>query len=219
MTNKNTIKACGGIQPEPPIPEIKNNITELVFILDRSGSMHGLEKDVIGGFNSIVESQKKEEGDAFVTTILFNNRHRMVHDRTDIKNIRPMTDNDYQPSGATALLDAVGFAINHISNIHKYSRAEDVPFKTIFAITTDGMENASQQYDYSDIKKLIESKKELGWEFIFTAANIDVEQEGSKMGIEPMMCMEFEPTSAGIAEDNAYLDDVIKILRRNSGMF
>ena len=152
-----------------------------------------------------------------MTTIVFNDRHKIIHDRTDISKIAPLTKKDYIPNGSTALLDTVGFAIEHISSIHKYAREEDRPELTIVTITTDGMENSSRKYCYGDIKKLIESKKELGWEFVFTAANIDVEQEATKMGIDTNMCMRYEQTSAGIAEDSAYLDDVIRILRRNSG--
>lgn len=207
---------CGSIQPITPISEIKPQLTEIVMILDASGSMHGLEKDTIGGFNSIIESQKKEDGDAFVTTIIFNDRHKMIHDRHDIQNIRPLTENDYHTSGCTALLDAVGYAIEHISCIHKYARKEDVPAKTIFTITTDGMENASRKYSYADIKKLIESKKEIGWDFVFTGANIDVEQEASKMGIDPCYANSYVCDKKGLEDNSAYLDDVIRILRKNS---
>ena len=196
---------------------MKNNLTEIVMILDASGSMHGLEKDTIGGFNSILESQKKEDGDAFVTTIIFNDKHRRIHDRADIHSIRPLTEEDYQTSGCTALLDAVGYAIDHISHIHRYARKDDVPAKTIFTITTDGMENASRKYSYADIKKLIESKKELGWNFIFTGANIDVEHEATKMGIDACCAHSFVADTKGMIDDCNYLDDVIKILRRNSG--
>lgn len=196
---------------------MKKGLTEIVMILDASGSMHGWEKDTIGGFNSIIENQKKEDGTAFVTTIVFNDKHKIIHDRTDISKIAPLTEKDYIPNGSTALLDTVGFAIEHISSIHKYAREEDRPELTIVTITTDGMENSSRKYSYGDIKKLIESKKELGWEFVFTAANIDVEQEATKMGIDTNMCMSFECSSAGFADDCNYLDDVIRILRRNSG--
>jgi len=198
---------------------MKNNLTEIVMILDASGSMHGLEKDTIGGFNSIIESQKKEDGDAFVTTIIFNDKHKTVHDRDDIKSIKPLTENDYQTSGCTALLDAVGYAIEHISHIHRYARKDDVPAKTIFTITTDGMENASRKYSYADIKKLIGSKKEIGWDFVFTGANIDVEQEAEKMGIDACYAKSYVCNEKGLADNACYLDDVVRILRRNSKNF
>ncbi len=195
---------------------MKKGLTEIVMILDASGSMHGLEKDTIGGFNSIIESQKKEDGNAFVTTITFNNRYKIVHDRIDISNISSLTEKDYHTSGSTALLDTVGFAIEHISRIHKYARKDDIPEKTIFTITTDGMENASRKFRYADIKKLIESKKELGWDFVFTGANIDVEQEAEKMGIDACYAKSYVCNEKGLADNADYLDDVIRILRRNS---
>ena len=147
---------------------MKKGLTELVMILDRSGSMAGLEADTIGGFNSMIERQKKEEGDVYVSTVLFDDRTEVIYDRTDISRIEPMTDAQYYVRGCTALLDAVGGAIRHIGNIHKYARKEDIPEKTIFVITTDGMENASRQYTYEDVRRLIENqKKKYNWEFIF----------------------------------------------------
>ena len=192
---------------------MKKVLTEMVFILDASGSMHGLEKDTVGGFNSILESQKKEEGDAVVTTIIFSNDHRTAHDRADIQSIAPLTEKDYQTSGCTALLDAVGYAIEHISTIHKYARKEDVPQKTIFTITTDGMENASCKYSYADIKKLIESKKEIGWDFVFTGANIDVQQEAAKMGIDACYASSYVCDGKGIAKNSRHVDGVLRNLR------
>lgn len=163
---------------------MKNNLTELVFILDKSGSMSGLEKDTIGGFNSLIAKQKKEDGEAYVSTVLFSTQSEVVHDRITLDKITPMTDNDYIPGGCTALFDAVGDAIHHIGNIHKYARPEDVPAKTMFVITTDGMENASRRYSQKDIKKLIEKQKEMGWEFLFLGANIDAAETAQSMGIE-----------------------------------
>ena len=156
---------------------MKKNSTEIVFILDRSGSMAGLEDDTIGGFNSMIEKQKQEQGDAYVSTILFDNDCEVVHDRVDIQKVPPMTRKDYYVRGCTALLDAVGGAVHHISNIHKYARKEDIPEKTLFVITTDGMENASHRYDYQQVRRMIEQKKELGWEFLFLGANIDAAKE------------------------------------------
>ena len=165
---------------------MKNNITELVFILDRSGSMSGLESDTIGGFNAMIEKQKKESGTCYVSTVLFNDKSKVIHDRVPLESVKPMTYDDYNVSGCTALLDAIGDAVRHISNIHKYIRKEDVPENTMFVITTDGMENASRRYDHRKIKALIEKmKKEKGWEFLFIGANIDAVTTASHIGINP----------------------------------
>ena len=163
---------------------MKNNITELVFILDRSGSMSGFEADTIGGFNSTIERQKEQEGKVYVSTVLFDNYSEVLHDRVDINEIKPMTRKDYNVRGCTALLDAIGGAIHHIGNIHKYSRPEDVPEHTIFVITTDGMENASHRYTSDQVKKMIERQKEkYGWEFLFIGANIDAVETAARYGI------------------------------------
>jgi uncharacterized protein YegL len=162
----------------------KNNITELVFILDRSGSMSGLEADTIGGFNSLIEKQKKQPGQCYVTTILFDNVTEVIHDRVELSRVQPMTDEDYTVGGCTALLDAVGSAIHHISQIHRYARPEDVPEHTMFVITTDGMENASHRYDAARVKRMVEHEKEkYGWEFLFLGANIDAVGTASRFGI------------------------------------
>jgi len=164
---------------------LTNNTTELVFILDKSGSMAGLEADTIGGFNALIEKQRKESGECFVSTVLFNSTSEVIHDRVKLTEIRPMTKEDYFTSGSTALLDAVGGAIHHIGNIHKYARPSDVPGKTIFVITTDGMENASRYYSAHDVKRMIEKEKEkYGWEFLFIGANIDAGLEAEKIGID-----------------------------------
>ena len=164
--------------------ERKNNITELVFILDRSGSMAGLESDTIGGFNAMIEKQKKLDGKVFVSTVLFDNDTEVLHDRMDIQDIEPMTDEQYNVRGCTALLDAVGGAIHHIGNIHKYARPEDVPEHTMFVITTDGQENASHRYNSETVKKMIKRQEErYGWEFLFVAANIDAVETAKSIGI------------------------------------
>jgi uncharacterized protein YegL len=163
--------------------KIKNDITELVFILDRSGSMSGLESDTIGGFNSMIRKQRKEPGKAYVSTVLFDNHSEVIHDRIDLAEIPDMTDKDYTVRGCTALLDAIGDAVHHITNIHKYARPEDVPEHTMFVITTDGMENASHKYSYDEIKRMIGQKKELGWEFLFIGANIDAVSVAERVGI------------------------------------
>lgn len=163
---------------------MKNNITELVFILDRSGSMSGLESDTFGGFNSMIKKQKKLEGDCYVSTVLFDNESKVLHDRVKLRDVPEMTDNDYTVGGCTALIDAIGGAIHHIGNIHKYARAEDVPEHTMFVITTDGQENASHRYTSEQVKKMIERQKEkYGWEFLFIGANIDAVETAARYGI------------------------------------
>lgn len=163
---------------------MKKNLTELVFILDRSGSMAGLEADTIGGFNAMLEKQKAEPGEAIVSTVLFDNRSEVLHDRLPLDRVPAMTREDYWVRGCTALLDAVGGAIRHIGNVHKYAREEDRPERTLFIITTDGMENASRRYDYREVKAMIEQMREkYGWEFLFLGANIDAAREAARFGI------------------------------------
>ena len=165
---------------------MKKNLTELVFILDRSGSMAGLEADTIGGFNAMIEKQKREPGEAYVSTVLFDNDSTVIHDRVPLDRVSPMTRKEYFVRGCTALLDAVGGAIHHIGNVHKYAREEDRPEKTIFVITTDGMENASRRYSYEKVRSMIEHEKEkYGWEFLFLGANIDAAREAARFGIRP----------------------------------
>lgn len=163
---------------------IRNNVTELVFILDRSGSMSGLEADTIGGFNAMIEKQKKQKGECYVSTVLFDGVSEVLHDRVRLSEIKPMTDKDYTVRGCTALIDALGGAIHHIGNIHKYARPEDVPENTMFVITTDGMENASRKYSSEKVKAMIERQKQkYGWEFLFIGANIDAVETAARYGI------------------------------------
>ena len=177
---------------------MKNNITELVFILDRSGSMAGLESDTIGGFNAMLEKQKKEPGKCFVTTVLFDSESTTLHDRVPLREVPPMTDGDYAVGGYTALLDALGETIRHIANIHKYARAEDVPEHTVFVITTDGMENASRRYGSDKVKKMIGHEKEkYGWEFLFVAANIDAVETAAQFGIGADRAVNYHADSKG----------------------
>lgn len=162
---------------------MKNNVTELVFILDKSGSMAGMESDTIGGFNAMIEKQRKEEGKVYVSTVLFSNFSQVLHDRVDLNEIQPLTEKDYIVGGCTALIDAIGGAINHIKNVHKYIREEDVPEHTIFIIATDGMENASRKYSSRKIKEMISKQEKKGWEFLFVAANIDAVETARHIGI------------------------------------
>ena len=189
-------------------------MTELVFILDRSGSMAGLEKDTIGGFNSLIEKQRKEPGAAVVSTVLFDNESEVIHDRLPLERILPMTDKEYYVRGCTALLDAVGGAIHHIGNVHKYAREEDRPEKTLFVITTDGMENASRRYDYERVRKMIRRQKErYGWEFIFLGANIDAAAEAGRFGIAPERAANYHCDEAGTALNYEVISDVVCAVR------
>ena len=179
---------------------MKKNLTELVFILDRSGSMAGLEADTIGGFNAMIEKQKNEPGEALVSTVLFDNENEVIHDRVDIQRVAPMTDREYYVRGCTALLDAVGGAIHHIGNVHKYAREEDIPEKTLFVITTDGMENASRKYTYERVKDMIcRQQEKYGWEFLFLGANIDAAREAARFGICAERAANYHADSEGTA--------------------
>ena len=176
---------------------MKKNSVELVFILDKSGSMHGLEADTIGGFNSVIDEQKKLDGEVLVTTVLFSNDSETVHDRVSIENIGKMTEEDYRTGGCTALLDAVGGTIKHIEKIHKYIRDEDVPEKTMFVITTDGLENASTKFKGGEVRRMVEKKKEEGWNFIFLASNIDAAEAADNLGVGRANSAQFEASAAG----------------------
>ena len=193
---------------------MRKNLTEIVFILDRSGSMCGLEADTIGGFNSMIEKQKKADGEAIISTILFDNVSEVIHDRADIRSIQPMTEDDYTVRGCTALLDAIGGAVHHIGNVHKYARAEDVPEHTLFVITTDGMENASRRYDSETVKKMIERQKEkYGWEFLFLGANIDAVETARSVGISKDRAVNYRSDREGTALNYEVVSEAISAVR------
>ena len=177
---------------------MKKNLTELVFILDRSGSMAGLEQDTIGGFNAMMKKQRREPGEALISTVLFDSESQVIHDRVPLDQVPVLTEEEYYVRGCTALLDAVGGAIHHISNVHKYARREDVPERTLFVITTDGLENASRRYSYEKVKAMIErQKKEYGWEFLFLGANIDAAAEAKRFGISEDRAVTYKCDAAG----------------------
>ena len=198
---------------------MKKNLTEIVFILDRSGSMAGLEKDTIGGFNAMIEKQKGQEGDVVISTVLFDNECQVIHDRVDIRDIQPLTEEDYWVRGCTALLDAVGGGIHHIGNVHKYARAEDVPEKTLFVITTDGMENASRHYCYDKVKRMISRQTErYGWEFIFLGANIDAAKEAARFGIKADNAANYHADSEGTAVVYEAVNEAVRSVRAKGCM-
>ena len=179
---------------------MRKNLTEIVFILDRSGSMSGLEADTIGGFNSLIRKQRAEEGEAIISTVLFDNFSEVIHDRVPLDKITEMTRKDYYVRGCTALLDAVGGAVHHIGNVHKYAREEDRPEHTLFVITTDGMENASRRYSYEEVRRMIQRQKEkYGWEFLFLGANIDAAKEAARFGIHADRAVNYHCDSEGTA--------------------
>ena len=208
--NEQNVEAHGGIQPEVA----ENRDTELVFIIDRSGSMSGFEEDTIGGFNAMIEKQKGGEGEVFVSTVLFDNESEVVHDRVPLESIKPMTSEDYRVQGCTALLDAIGGAIHHIGNIHKYARREDVPKHTIFVITTDGMENASREYSGARVKEMIKRQTEkYGWEFIFVAANIDAVDAAEKIGIRRERAANYRQSPKGFEACYASMSEFVTMKR------
>jgi len=194
---------------------MKENLTELVFIIDRSGSMSGLEADTIGGFNSMLKKQKKEDGEAYVSTVLFDDRSEVLHDRLEISKVEEITDKEYYVRGCTALLDAVGGAIHHIGNVHKYAREEDRPAKTLFIITTDGMENSSREYSYDKVKKMIKRAQEkYNWEFLFLGANIDAIDVAGRMGISKERAANYECDPVGTQLNYTVLEKAVSKLRR-----
>ena len=193
---------------------MKKHLTEIVFILDRSGSMSGLEKDTIGGFNAMLRKQKREAGSAVISTVLFDHETLVLHDRVPLERVAPMTRNDYQVRGCTALLDAVGKAIHHIGNVHKYARPEDRPEKTLFVITTDGMENASRVYTYEKLKAMIRRQEEqYGWEFLFLGANIDAAKEAARFGIREDRAADYHADPRGTGAVYETLSEAITQVR------
>ena len=198
---------------------MNSNLTEIVFILDRSGSMSGLEADTIGGFNAMLDRQKRTPGDVLVSTVLFHNESAVLHDRVPLQDVRPLTQEDYQAGGTTALLDAVGGAIRHIRNVHRYARPEDVPGKTLFVITTDGMENASRFYGVDRVKELIERQtEEHGWEFLFLGANIDAIETARQVGIGADRAVNYHADSAGTRLNYEAVGDAMLDLRASAGI-
>ena len=196
----------------------KKGLTELVMILDRSGSMSGLEADTIGGFNSMIAKQKQEEGEALVSVVLFDDKMDVISDRVPVQKVEAMTEKQYFVRGSTALLDAMGRAINHIGNVHKYAREEDVPEKTIFVITTDGMENSSREYTYEKVRGMVERQQERwGWEFIFLGANMDAVKEASKFGIQASRAASYECDAAGTMLNFSTISNVVACARRARG--
>ena len=195
---------------------MRKDLTEVVFILDRSGSMSGLEADTIGGFNSMIEKQRKEEGEAYISTVLFDDQTEVLYDRVPVGKIEPMNDRQYYVRGCTALLDAIGGAIHHIANVHKYAREEDRPEKTLFVIITDGMENASHLYTYEKVKKMVEIEKEkYGWEFLFLGANIDAVEVAGRFGIGADRAINYECDSAGTQLNYQALSQTMSAVRKS----
>lgn len=193
---------------------MKKNLTEIVFLLDRSGSMAGLESDTIGGFNAMIEKQKKVKGNALISTVLFHHFSRVIHDRVPLDRIASMTDQDYVVGGNTALIDAIGSAIHHIGNVHKYARTEDVPEHTMFVITTDGMENASRFYSAPKVREMIERQKaKYGWEFLFLGANIDAVETAKRFGIGADRAVNYHSDSQGQKLNYEVLSDTIHMIR------
>ena len=193
---------------------MRKNLTELVMILDRSGSMSGLESDTIGGYNGMMEKQRKTEGEVLVSTVLFDHELEVLHDRVPLDQVREMTAEDYYVRGRTALLDAVGCAVRHIGNVHKYAREADRPEKTIFVITTDGLENASREYSSERVKKMIEQQKEkYGWEFLFLGANIDAVETAGRIGISADRAANYHSDSRGTALNYEVLADAVCEIR------
>ena len=196
---------------------MKKGLTEVVFILDRSGSMSGLEADTIGGYNSMLEKQKTGEGEVIISTVLFDDKIEVIHDRKPITEVKPISGEEYYVRGCTALLDAIGGAIHHIGHTHKEADPNDVPEKTLFIITTDGMENASKKYTYDKIKKMVEKKKKkLGWEFIFMGANIDAVSVAGRFGVDKSRAVRYNCDSVGTMLNFKVMSDLVGCARASS---
>ena len=195
---------------------MKKDLTELVFILDRSGSMSGLESDTIGGYNAMLEKQKKEPGEAVITTVLFDDRYELLHDRFNLKGIAPITEKEYFVRGSTALLDAVGRTINKIGNAQKYTTEDERAEHVLFVITTDGMENASREFSDEKVRKMIEHQKnKYGWEFIFLGANIDAIAAAERFGIGEDRASNYNADSEGTLLNYAVINETVSCLRAN----
>ncbi len=192
---------------------MKKGLTEMVFILDRSGSMADMVSDTVGGFNSMIDKQKEEKGEALVSTVLFNDRSSVLYDRVPLEKVTKMTERDYTASGCTALIDAIGDAVHHITTVHKYIREEDVPENTVFVIMTDGYENASRRYSSAEVKRMIEQKKEGGWEFLFLGANIDAVETAAQFGISNDRAANFHNDTVGMAANFADLSEAVSDVR------
>ena len=194
---------------------MKKNFTEIVFVLDESGSMEDLRSDTVGGFNSLIGKQKNEEGDAVVSAVLFSTESHVLYDRVPLENIGRMTEKDYCPNGGTALLDAVGDAVRHIRNIHKYARPDDVPEHTLFIVTTDGMENSSRKYTAKKVKSMItEQQEKYGWEFVFLGANIDSAETAESIGIAPASAVDCFADSVGCTVQYETISRAVSIARK-----
>ncbi len=193
---------------------MKTNLTELVFILDKSGSMSGLESDTIGGYNAMLKKQQEEPGEALVTTVLFDDNYVLLHDRRNIKGIRPIGEKDYYVGGRTALLDAIGRTIHKIENARKQTAQEQRADKVMFVITTDGMENASREYSMEKVRAMIErQKEEYGWEFIFLGANIDAIATAARFGISANRAANYHADREGTRLNYEALSNIVSELR------
>lgn len=194
---------------------MNDKLTEMVFILDRSGSMSGKEADTIGGFNSLIEKQKQEDGDCLVSVVLFDHETDVLYDRVSIKDMPAMTEKEYFTRGCTALLDAMGGAIHHIGNVHKYAREEDRPAKTIFVITTDGLENASRIYSAEKVRSMVKHEQDkYGWEFLFLGANIDAVETARCYGLKEGHAVRFHNDKRGIDLNYTIVSDTVAKFRK-----
>jgi len=195
--------------------KMKKDLTELVFILDKSGSMAGLEADTIGGYNAMLKKQQKEEGEAIVTTVLFDHGYELLHDRININGISPITEEDYEVGGTTALLDAIGFTIQKIANVQKKTKQEARAEKVLFVITTDGMENASREFSSAKVKEMVQHQKEkFGWEFMFFGANIDAVSTAAKFGIEEDFAVDYHADTEGTQLNYEVLNEAVMTFRK-----